>query len=104
MEQAEGDPDFRPDTVFISNVIRAWAKSGRMEAPEMAEGLLQLMHNLYEIGLTESGPNTLSYGATMEAWSQCCRHSHREAACEAMEKLLQAMEQVVPDRVSICML
>ena len=101
MELADQDPEKRPDTVLITNVIRAWSKSQRMEAPEMAEGLLQLMHDLYENGWTESGPNPLSYCATMEAWS----HSKVPEACEKMEKLLNDMKQcsveaVSPDRVS----
>lgn len=102
MEQADEDPELRPDTVMITNVIRAWSKSNRIEAPEMAEELLQLMHDLYEDGgWTDSGPNTLSYGATMEAWA----NSRLPEASEKMEKLLDDMKQssvnaVRPDRVS----
>jgi hypothetical protein len=42
--------DMRPYTIFISNVTRAWAKSDRIEAPEMAENLLALMQDLYKNG------------------------------------------------------
>jgi hypothetical protein len=101
MEQAADDPERRPDTIFITNVIRSWAKSGRLEAPEMADGLLQLMHDLYDSGWTDSGPNTLTYGSTMEAWYR----SRLPEAANSMEKLLEDMknssvEQVVPDRIS----
>lgn len=102
MEQADQDPDLRPDTTMITNVIRAWSKSKRLEAPEMAEGLLQLMYDLYENGgWTDSGPNTLSYGATMAAWAD----RRGPEASEKMEKLLDDMkhssvEAVRPDRVS----
>jgi tetratricopeptide (TPR) repeat protein len=101
MEQADLNPDMRPDTVMITNVIRAWSKSKRLEAPEMAEGLLQLMHDLYENGWVDSGPNTLSYGVAMEAWY----NSNDPEASEKVEKLLDDMkncsvEAVRPDRVS----
>jgi hypothetical protein len=42
--------DMRPYNVSISNVIRAWAKSDRMEVLEMAENLLGLMQDLYKYG------------------------------------------------------
>jgi len=99
LEQAAEDPERRPDTVLITNVIRAWAKSGRLEAPEMGEGLLQLMNDLYEKGWTDSGPNTLSYSVALEAWY---RSRHAEAP-HNMEKLLDGMKsssvkEVVPNR------
>ncbi|CAJ1949263.1 unnamed protein product [Cylindrotheca closterium] len=102
MQLAESRPELRPDTVMITNVIRAWGKSKRIEAPEMAEGLLQLMHDLHENGeWIDSGPNTLSYSATMEAWA----NSKSREASEKMEALLEEMKQssveaVRPDRVS----
>ena len=102
IEQGYDDEKLRPDTVLFTNVIRAWAISGRMEGPEMAEGILSLMNELYhESGWTNSGPNTLSYGATMEAWSK----SQHPDACHRIDALLQEMkdstlEHVVPDRIS----
>ncbi len=99
----EEDTRLRPDTIFFTNVIRAWAKSGRIEAPEMAEGLLQMMHDLYfESGWVESAPNAFSYAATMEAWSKSHRHPD---SLQRIEGLLEEMKnsslvQVVPDRVS----
>ena len=35
-QEDEDDTTLRPDTIFFTNVIRSWAKSGRVEAPEMA--------------------------------------------------------------------
>jgi hypothetical protein len=67
-ENCSDDDDLRPDTIMISNVIQAWAKSNRVEAPEVAEGLLQLRHELYYNGWTDSGPNNQSYDVTTEAW------------------------------------
>ncbi|KAL3931729.1 MAG: hypothetical protein SGBAC_011172 [Bacillariaceae sp.] len=102
MELAEKRPELRPDTFMITNVIRAWGKSKRLEAPEMAEGLLQLMYDLHENGeWIDSGPNVLSYSATMEAWA----NSQSREASEKMEALLEEMKQssvevVRPDRVS----
>eukprot|EP00980_Cylindrotheca_fusiformis_P005470 scaffold1169_cov120-Cylindrotheca_fusiformis.AAC.20 len=102
MDQADKDSELRPDTVMFTNVIRAWSKSRRLEAPEMAEGILQLMYDLYENGgWTDSGPNTLSYGATMEAWA----NSRSPEASAKMHKLLEDMKHsrvnaVRPDRVS----
>ncbi|KAG7363111.1 PPR: pentatricopeptide repeat domain containing protein [Nitzschia inconspicua] len=103
-EKESNDDDdvvtLRPDTILISNVIRAWAKSDRMEAPEMAEGLLEMMKDLYNNGWTDSGPNTKTYGVTMEAWY----NSQRPEAAERIVSLLDDMkhshlEQVDPDRV-----
>jgi hypothetical protein len=100
MEQGTEKPSMRPDTVLITNVIRAWAKSGRLEATEMAQGLLHLMHDLHESGWIDSGPNAVSYAVTMEAWY---RSRHRDSD-KAIEKLLEEMktstvEQVFPDRI-----
>jgi hypothetical protein len=98
----EDDTNLRPDTIFFTNVIRSWAKSGRVEAPEMADGLLQMMHELYNSGWIESAPNAYSYAATMEAWSK----SHQNPdSIKRIEALLEEMKnsslvQVVPDRVS----
>jgi hypothetical protein len=99
MDQIEDDPERRPDTVFITNVIRAWAKSGRVEAPEMAEQLLTLMEGLYEKGWTHSAPNELSYGVVLEAWSK----SRDRDANNRIEALLESMKTsryATPDRVS----
>ena len=92
--------ELRPDTIFITNVIRAWAQSSRVEGPEMAEGLLQLMQDLYNNGWTESGPNAKSYGTTMDAWYK----SHHPEAPQRIQNLLDEMknsnmEQLQPDRV-----
>eukprot|EP00536_Pseudo-nitzschia_multiseries_P001169 jgi/Psemu1/180290/e_gw1.14.31.1 len=101
-DEEEEDYSLRPDTVFFTNVIRAWAKSGRIEAPEMAEGLLKMMHELYsKSGWIESAPNAFSYAATMEAWSKSQRHPE---STKRIEELLEEMKnssllQVAPDRV-----
>lgn len=105
MMQLDGDQEFlqslRPDTFFITNVIRAWAKSGRLESPEMAEGLLYLMYDLLDVGWTNSGPNTMSFGVVMDAWSR----SQRPDACDRIGALLEEMkssrlgEDIEPDRV-----
>jgi pentatricopeptide repeat protein len=101
--QDEDDTTLRPDTIFFTNVIRSWAKSGRVEAPEMADGLLQMMHELYsKSGWIESAPNAFSYAATMEAWS---KDQHNPDSIKRIEALLEEMKnsnlmQVVPDRVT----
>ena len=82
-------------------MIRAWAKSHRVEAPDMADGLLRLMYDLYDDGWLDSGPNTMTYGVVLDAWSR----SGRRDAVVRMESLLREMmdsyipDQVVPDRV-----
>jgi hypothetical protein len=88
MEEAEDNPSLRPDSFLLTSVIRAWAKSGRMEAPEMAEGILDLMHDLFHNGWEDSGPNLVSYSATMDAWSR----SRRPEAPKAMDRLLAQMK------------
>ena len=98
----DGETGMRPDVVFITTIIRAWARSGRMEAPEMAEALLQLMHEYDQTyGWYECAPNTLSYQECMDAWYR----SRRPEACDEMHRLLNEMktssvQQVKPDRVS----
>ncbi len=87
MEEAEDDPTLRPDSFLLTSVIRAWAKSGRLEGPEMAEGILDLMHELYDSGWADSGPNFISYSATMDAWSR----SRRPEAPMAIDRLLDRM-------------
>ena len=89
MEEAEHNPSLRPDSFLLTSVIRAWAKSGRIEAPEMAEGILDLMHSLYKNGWENSGPNLVSYLATMDAWSR----SRRPESTMAMDRLLNQLKE-----------
>ena len=90
-------PDTRPDTVFITNVIRAWAKSSRVEAPEMADELLQLMHDLYQHkGWSESAPDASSYAMVIETWYNSRRHN----ASNRIDALLQEMKDSVTANAS----
>jgi len=100
--QAYENDTLRPDTFFLTNVIRAWAKSGREEAPEMADGILKLMHDLYlNGGWTESAPNVFTYAVTMEAWSKSQRYQESTKRIEALldEMKNSNLEQVAPDRI-----
>jgi pentatricopeptide repeat protein len=97
---SDTEDDLRPDTIMISNVIRAWAKSDRIEAPEMAEGLLQLMHELYYNGWKDSGPNNQSFGVAMEAWYNSQRPEATTRILDLLEEMKHSnLEQVKPDRV-----
>jgi len=89
MEEAYENRNVRPDSFLLTSVIRAWAKSGRMEGPEMAEGILSLMHDLYDNGWKESGPNLHSYAAVMNAWS----HSRHPDGPDAIERLFERLKQ-----------
>ena len=82
----------RPDAAFINNVIRAWAKSGRIEAPEMADELLQLMHDLHvHKGWSEAAPDSSSYAVVIEAWY----NSRHPIASRRIEELLEDMKSKV---------
>jgi hypothetical protein len=83
MKVADVSDECRPDTIFFTTVINAWAKSGRIEAPEMADGLLHMMQDLYANGWSESAPNTLSYGVTISAWYNS-RHADANLRIEAL--------------------
>lgn len=87
MEAAEDDVDLRPDSFLLTSVIRAWAKSRQPEGPEMAEAILDLMHDLYDNGWENSGPNLVSYESVMNAWN----NSRHPDAPKAMDRLLDRM-------------
>ena len=91
MEDASENPNVRPDSFLLTCVIRAWAKSGRMdEGPEMAEAILSLMHDLQDNGWEESGPNLVSYAAAMDAWNQ----SGHPDGPNAIDRLLDRMKKM----------
>ena len=91
-----------PDSVFTTNVIRAWAKSGRWEAPERAQQLFDTMKELQQSGFMDSGPTNVTYSVIIGAWAK----SRHPDALQRMEWLLEDMKQsrhVSPDRVSYMM-
>ena len=90
MEDAYENPEVRPDSFLLTSVIRAWAKSGRIEGPEMAEAILSLMHDLHENGWEDSRPNLISYGAVMDAWNQ----SRHPDGPHAIDRLLNRMKEM----------
>ena len=70
-EYKKGDTALKPNTQTISAVIEAWQKSGRRDAGERAEAVLDWMISLYEDQKDDHvRPNEYSFSSTISAWSK----------------------------------
>jgi len=57
-----------PNTNCFHLVLRAWASSGKLEAPIMSEHLIMWMQHLQQQGLESAKPNTMCFNTVMAAW------------------------------------
>ena len=81
------DPALSPDTKSFSIVVDAYAKIGD---PEHAEAVLMRLEKLWKSGNKKVKPNTILYGAVLDAWAK----SGRKEAPKRATAILQHMEQL----------
>jgi hypothetical protein len=62
-----GDATLKPNAVFYSAVLQAWAKTGTSTGAEKAEELLQRNIALFEAGNDYAKPHIIVYNAVMDA-------------------------------------
>ncbi|OEU10328.1 TPR-like protein [Fragilariopsis cylindrus CCMP1102] len=65
-----GNSAAKPNMRAYSNVIHAWAKSGRDDAPHEAKNQLDKIINLHSKGNIEVGPDTIAFGSVMNAYAE----------------------------------
>jgi hypothetical protein len=89
--------DLSPDTQIFSTVINVWAQQqhhsplGNTQAAMKAQSLLTDMEQLYEDGISNAIPNSITYTTVIKAWAKSGDGEH--AAMEA-EKLLKKMHEL----------
>jgi len=93
--QIHGNPDYKPTTLMYNVLIQAYAKSGREDAPEMAEGVLQTMIRTDDDGtFLGAKPNAISYTTVIDAYAR----SKKKNAAEKAEEILFRMMQLAEER------
>jgi pentatricopeptide repeat protein len=93
------DPDLLPNVVSFNSVIHTWSKSGRPEAAQKAEALLQRMQD-FATSWNESSlmPETRSFNSVLIAWA---RSKERDAPYRC-EEILQRMNSLYKHRYMQC--
>ncbi|KAL3931106.1 MAG: hypothetical protein SGBAC_011461 [Bacillariaceae sp.] len=83
--RAPTHPHLRPNVYTFSTMMNIWVKSGRAEAPDKIEELLEQMHELsYEEPEWDVAPNQVTYSTAIDCWAQ-------QGRPDRVETLLQEM-------------
>ena len=85
-----GDETLKPNAVFYSAILQAWAKTATVEGAEKAENLLQRNIGLYAQGNVYAKPHTIVFNAVMDAIAR----SNMIGAGARAEDLLDEMESL----------
>uniref|UniRef100_A0A7S4QLX9 Pentacotripeptide-repeat region of PRORP domain-containing protein n=1 Tax=Ditylum brightwellii TaxID=49249 RepID=A0A7S4QLX9_9STRA len=80
----------KPDVECFEIVLRAWSKSGDVDAPEKTEHLIVWMEKLYNEGVADVKPRTRSFNAVLVAWSK----SPEKYAAQRAEDILYHMQRL----------
>jgi hypothetical protein len=88
-----GDATLKPNAVFYSAVLQAWAKTGTLRGAEKAEELLQRNIALFEEGYEYAKPHIIVYNAVIDALA---RGDVPNAGSRA-EELLKEVEALYTD-------
>lgn len=87
IENSSHLPHLRPNVFTFSSVMNAWVKSGRVEAPQKVEQLLEDMKLLHlENPDWEVAPNNITYSTAIDAWAKVGR-------VDKVEELLREMHE-----------
>eukprot|EP00526_Cylindrotheca_closterium_P008571 CAMPEP_0113628738 /NCGR_PEP_ID=MMETSP0017_2-20120614/14897_1 /TAXON_ID=2856 /ORGANISM="Cylindrotheca closterium" /LENGTH=847 /DNA_ID=CAMNT_0000539067 /DNA_START=202 /DNA_END=2745 /DNA_ORIENTATION=- /assembly_acc=CAM_ASM_000147 len=80
-------PLLRPNVYTFSTLMNSWVKSGRAEAPDKVEELLEQMHELsFEEPEWDVAPNQVTYATAIDCWAQ-------QGRPDRVETLLQEMHE-----------
>jgi pentatricopeptide repeat protein len=92
-EMLKEDAPVSPDSVSMNTVINAWSNSGRADAPQRAEGILDKM-----LASTSEGegrfrlcPTSITFNSVMNAWTK----SGKSEAPERCQRLFRLMNDLV---------
>ena len=85
-----GDETLKPNAVFYSAILQAWAKTATIEGAEKAETLLQRNIGLHAKGNDYAKPHTIVFNAVMDAIAR----SNMVGAGTRAEELLDEMESL----------
>lgn len=90
LEESMDNLLMRPSLPTLNVILGAWAKSGRPDAIQRVEKLIQTMQELHKDGVLESHPDKVSYFILMQAWSK----SGRKEAPFKVEEVLNVMKSL----------
>jgi pentatricopeptide repeat protein len=87
------DAPVRPDSTSMNTVIKAWANSGRPDAPHRSEDILFKMLDLSskEGKLSYLYPTSITFNSVMSAWTK----SRTSEAAERCQRLFHLMNSLV---------
>lgn len=85
-----GNEMLKPNAVFYSAILQAWAKTATVEGAEKAENLLKRNIGLYAQGYDYAKPHTIVFNAVMDAIAR----SNMFGAGARAEELLDEMESL----------
>ena len=109
-----------PDVVTFNLVINAWTKSGRTEAGERAERILNLLIDQspqairafvqtdelkVDFDELDVAPDVISFNSTINAWSKSGNRDSPQRSEDVLRRLLAEYEkhgEVTPNTVSFC--
>ena len=85
LQNATEHPELRPNVFTFSSLMNTWVKSGKREAPERVEELLEHMHELeIEEPDWNVSPNQVTYVTAIDCWAHLGR-------IDRVEELLKEM-------------
>jgi len=84
----EGEKDVQPDVRTWAAVLRAWSRSGAIDAAENAQRVLDKLEEMHSKGETQVRPNFVCYTTVMGAWGT----SRKWGALDKVESILRRME------------
>ena len=88
--QQTQDDAVKPNRLMYNRLIKAWMKSGREDAAQQAESILQFLTNEYEKGNEELMPDSKSFIQVM----RCFRNRQDETSVDKVTSLLQQMSRL----------
>ena len=89
----QGEMGVAPNVRTWGAVLKAWADSGRPDAGEQAQRVLDLMEDWYEQGQSTVRPNSICYTTVMNAWARGSSTSSWEAL-KHVNGILQKLEDL----------
>ncbi|CAJ1960127.1 unnamed protein product [Cylindrotheca closterium] len=95
---ATNHPRLRPNVYTFSTLMNSWVKSGRAEAPDKVEELLEQMHELsFEEPEWDVAPNQVTYATAIDCWAQKGRPDRVEFLLQEMyEESRNGNEELKP--------
>jgi hypothetical protein len=92
-DYCSGNKSAKPNALAITQVIDCWGKSGRRDAGERAEALLDWMLKLYNEQKDESfKPNQMTWNAVVNAWAKSRVFGKANRAKEVLDRMVTMYE------------